>query len=70
MLKLMRGFTPCSSGPPATIGVHRLSAPPGGDRAGSALVPRYGLSHRDLEELLDERRVQVAQAMPCSYSGG
>ena len=29
---------PCSSGPPATIGVHRLPVPTGGDRAGSALV--------------------------------
>src|SRR4030088_2003208 len=30
---------PFSSGPPATIGVHRLPVPPRGDRAGSALVP-------------------------------
>ncbi|MGH3766717.1 MAG: hypothetical protein ACRDTX_16475 [Pseudonocardiaceae bacterium] len=29
---------PCSSGPAATIGVHRLPVPAGGDRAGSALV--------------------------------
>jgi hypothetical protein len=30
---------PCSSDPPATIGVHRLPVPSGGDRARSALVP-------------------------------
>jgi hypothetical protein len=29
--------TPCSSGPPATVGVHRLPVSLGGDRAGSAL---------------------------------
>ena len=50
---------PGSSGPPATIGVHRLSVPTGGDRARGALVLRYGLSYRDVEELLAERGVQV-----------
>lgn len=37
LLKAHAPRPPCSSGPPATIGVHRLPVPTGGDRAGSAL---------------------------------
>jgi hypothetical protein len=31
---------------------------------------RYGVSYRDLEEMLTERGVPVDQVMPCSYTAG
>ena len=59
MLQAHAPHPPCSSGPPAVIGVHRLSVPTGGDRARSALVPPLRTVLSRCEELLDERGVQV-----------
>jgi hypothetical protein len=50
---------PCSSGPPAAIGVHRLPVPAGNDHGAVRWYLRYGLSYRDAEELLAERGARV-----------
>jgi DDE domain len=50
---------PCSSGPAATIGIHRLSVPPEVILLAVRWYLRYGLSYHDVEELLAERGVQV-----------
>ena len=41
------------------LGVHWIPFPARGDLVGGALVPAYGLSYRDLEELLAERGIEV-----------
>jgi len=41
------------------VGVHWFPFPARGDLVGGALVLRYGLSYRDLEELLAERGIEV-----------
>jgi IS6 family transposase len=41
------------------LGVRRVPLPGRGDRGGGPLVPRYGLSYRDVEELLAERGIEV-----------
>ena len=43
----------------ARIGVRRLPVPAGGDRVAVCWSLRYGLSYRDVEELMVERGVQV-----------
>jgi transposase-like protein len=41
------------------VRLRRLPVPGRGDRGGGPLVPRYGLSYRDVEELLAERGIEV-----------
>jgi transposase-like protein len=41
------------------LGVRRVSVPAGGDHLGGAVVLRFGLSYRDVEELLTERGIDV-----------
>ena len=41
------------------VGVRRVPVPTRGDHVGGALVSGFGLSYRDLEELLYERGVEV-----------
>jgi IS6 family transposase len=48
--------SPCSD---ATIRLRRLPFPGRCDRAGGRWYLRFGLSYRDLEELLTERGVEV-----------
>ena len=45
--------------PPAAVRVRRVPVPIGGHRAGGALYRRFGLSYRDVEELLAERGITV-----------
>lgn len=40
----------------------------GADRNGCAQVPRYGLSYRDLEELLAERGSEVDHVTPYRWA--
>ena len=51
--------SPPSSCTHYTVRLRRLPLPTRCDRAGSPLVLRFGLSYRDLEELLAERGVEV-----------
>ena len=46
----------CSS---TAVQLRRVPVPAGGDHAGGALYLRYGLSYRDVEELLAERGIAV-----------
>src|SRR5918998_24411 len=41
------------------FGVRRIPVPAGGDHLGGAVVLRFGLSYRDVEELLTERGIDV-----------
>src|SRR5947209_8508807 len=50
---------PCSSGPPTTIGVHRLPVPREVIVLAVRWYLRYALSYRDVEELLAERGIAV-----------
>jgi transposase-like protein len=61
MAGFVDGLSPCRLSPcAAAFCVRWLPVPAGCDRAGGALVPaRFGLSYRDVEELLAERGVQV-----------
>jgi hypothetical protein len=49
----------CGGGFTFLVGVRWLPVPAGGDRGRSPRYLRYGLSHRDVEELLAERGVTV-----------
>src|SRR5215203_2620829 len=43
----------------AAVQLRRIPVPAEGDHAGGALVLRYGLSYRDVEDLLAERGITV-----------
>jgi hypothetical protein len=43
----------------ASLGIRRVPVPGRGDRGGGPLVPAYGLSYRDVEELLAQRGIEV-----------
>jgi hypothetical protein len=66
---------PCLSGPLATIGVHRLRFPREVIVLAVRWYLRYGLSYRDVEELVAECGVQVDQAsgqpwlIPATHAG-
>jgi transposase, IS6 family len=57
----LTGEACCSIAPlvSTSLGVRRVPVPVRGDRGGDSLVPRYGLSYRDVEELLAERGIEV-----------
>jgi hypothetical protein len=56
--------SPCSRG---TVCVCWLLLPARGDRAGGPLVLRFGLSYRDVEELLAERGIGVDHVTVCRW---
>jgi hypothetical protein len=43
----------------AEVWLRRFPLPTGGDHGGGAMYLRYGLSYRDVEELLAERDIEV-----------
>ena len=53
---------PCSADPPAGISVCGLSAPTGGDRAGSALVPAVRRVLSRCRRVARRSRIEVDQA--------